>query len=74
MSADDLKQLILSLTQDVLFDYQGMSACINPWNIHKFEVGYGDEVKTYTDIDDLMSDKFFNGKSLNEISENLVID
>lgn len=74
MKASELKDLILSLTQDVTFQYAGKYACINPWNPSKIEVGYGDKVKTYSNIDDVMKDKFYNGKSLEEISEELNID
>lgn len=74
MNADTLKELILSLSQDVTFLYEGVYACINPWNPHKIEVGYEDKVKVYDNIDDVMSDRFYHGKSLNEISEKLNID
>lgn len=74
MILNELKEVILSLTQDVTFKYDGEYACINPWNKKKIEVGYADEVKTYSNIDELMEDKFFHGKSLNEITEKIVID
>ena len=74
MKSDDLKELILSLSQDVVFEYDGAVACINPWNERKFEIGYDDEVKIYDNIDDVMKDPFYHGKSLQEISEQLDID
>lgn len=74
MKAEVLKKLILSLTQDIVFEYDGHYGCINPWNPKKIEVGYDDKVKTYHDVDELMTDKFFHGKSLSEISEQLDID
>ncbi len=74
MKTNELKELILSLTQDVTFQYAGEYACINPWNPNKIEVGYGDNVKTYSNIDDVMKDKFYKGKSLEEISEELILD
>ena len=73
MRRKELEKLILSLSQDVLFDFEGKSACINPWNPQKIEVGYGDMVKTYDCIEDVMEDKFYHGKSLNEICEKLDI-
>lgn len=73
MKSQDLKKLILSLSQDVVFTFNSKSACINPWNTKKFEVGFGDKSKTYSNIDDLMTDKFFDGYSLNEISESIEI-
>ncbi len=32
MKLEDLKNLILSLTQDVTFEFEGEYACINPYN------------------------------------------
>lgn len=74
MKAKDLKNLILSLTQDVVFEYDGTIACINPWNESRIEVGYDDKVKTYNNIDDVMNDPFYRGKSLTEIAETLNIE
>ena len=74
MKAKNLKELILSLTQDVVFEYDGAVACINPWNEAKIEVGYDDNTKMYDNIDDVMNDPFYHGKSLQEISEQLNID
>lgn len=74
MKPKDLKKLILSLTQDVVFEYDGAVACINPWNEAKIEVGYDDSTKIYDDIDDVMNDPFYHGKSLQEISKQLNID
>ncbi len=74
MNKEKLKDLILSFCQDVIFQYHGENACINPYNKNKFEVGYGDKAKIYTDIDELMDDKFYDGKSLNQISESLDIE
>ena len=74
MKPKNLKDLILSLTQDVVFEYDGAVACINPWNETKIEVGYDVKLKTYDNIDDVMNDPIYHGKSLQEISEQLNID
>lgn len=74
MKAKDLKNLILSLTQDVVFEYDGAVACINPWNESKIEAGYDNKVKTYNNIDDVMNDPFYHGKALVEIAETLNIE
>lgn len=71
MNKDELKALILSLNQDVVFEFKGKTACINPFNVNKFEVGYDEEIQTFHDIDTLMNDKFFAGMSLNQISEQI---
>lgn len=74
MSPKELEKLILSLTQDITFLYEGEYACINPWNSQKIEVGYGDIVKTYDNIQDVMQDNIYHGKSLEEICEQLDIN
>ena len=71
MKSDKLKKLILSLTQDVVFMYDGVCACINPYHEHKIEVGYDDNVKVYDNIDDVMNDSFYHGKSLQEIADKI---
>lgn len=69
MTAKDLRTEILTILNDVVFEYHGKVACINPWNEHKFDVGFNNEIaRTYTDIDDLMADPIYDGKCLNEIA------
>lgn len=67
MKAQDMKDRILSLLDDVCFSYNGDAVCINPWSANKIEVGYRKKTKTYTSIDALMADKIFDGKSLTDI-------
>lgn len=71
MTAQQLKSRIMSFTDDICFVYNNKDVCINPWNEEKFEVGFNNIGKDYTNIDDLMSDKFFDGKSLNEIAKEI---
>lgn len=74
MKAQDLKKLILSLSQDVVFSFNGQNACINPWNINKYEMGFGDNVMTAKSIDEVMSTPFFDGKPLNEIADKIELE
>ncbi len=71
MNVDKLRDWILSLAQDIEFDYKGKHGVICPWNVHSFTMAYAGEDKDYTDIEDLMMDKVFNGMSLNQIAEKL---
>lgn len=73
-TSEQLKDTILSLTQDVVFVYNGITCCINPWNTSKFELGYDDTVRVYDDIDELMNDEIFDGQSLNDIADNIDIE
>lgn len=69
MNADQLRDMILSFTNDVLLDFPDHGLIfINPWSIDRFDAGFGNITRTYTSIDDLMSDPIYDGKSLNDIA------
>ena len=74
LNATDLKNLILTLVQDIVFHYDGVTGCISPWNATRIDMSYGDFFKKYSDVDSLMSDTIFNGKSLNEIADEIEIE
>lgn len=74
MKRSELKKQILELTQDITFEYNGKSACINPWAADKFQVGFGDVEKTYTNIKDLMEDPLYDGASLSQICCDITIE
>ena len=72
MNADELRDEISEQCNDVSFNYNGKSAGIFPEvidSISTYVVCFGNEEKKYSDIDEVMSDKFFDGKSLAEIAE-----
>ena len=69
MTPEQLREEILSLTYDIQFEYKDVNGLIMPYSDDDFMLCYGDNSKSYTDIDDVMSDKFFDGKSLSEISQ-----
>ncbi|MCI8569724.1 MAG: hypothetical protein HFH39_11720 [Lachnospiraceae bacterium] len=72
MSAEELRVEIADEVNDVEFIYNGKRSGIIPQfetSTPTFLVWYGDVEKVYSDIDDVMSDKFFDGKSLAEIAE-----
>lgn len=73
MSKGQLKKIILSFAQDVIFSYNEKEYCINPFSIKKFEVGTQDNVFKFNSIDELMSANIFDGKCLNEISEKIIV-
>lgn len=72
MSAEELCYEIGIKVADVSFNYNGKSAGIFPEvhdSVPTYVVCFGDDEKVYSDIDEVMSDKFFDGKSLAEIAE-----
>lgn len=68
MTKDELQDMILSFTNDILLDYpEHDTIFINPFHIHKFLLSYENIEKTYASIEELMNDKIYSGKSLSEI-------
>lgn len=62
----------MSFLNDVMLDYPDHDMIfINPFNENKFELSYDDISKTYDNIDELMSDRIFDGKTLTEIAPQL---
>lgn len=74
MKPDDLKNWILSLTQDITFVYRGISGSICPFTRQNISLAYGDRVHDFDSADAVMDARFFNGKSLAEISEEVDFD
>lgn len=72
MSADELRDEIAVQWNDVEFIYNGKRSGVTS-EVHDyiptFAMWYGEKEKIYSDIDEVMSDKFFDGKSLSEIAE-----
>lgn len=69
MKPDDLKKWIVSLSQDIDFTYKGWECTINPFTLTDISMSVNGDNQDYTHIDDLMTDKRFQGKSLSEISD-----
>lgn len=72
MKAEELKKWILSLEQDIEFEYKGIIGSICPFSKNDISLSFLDICKDYEDVDELMEDKIINGKSLNELSEELI--
>lgn len=69
---DKIKKIISDCCDDVFFTYNGKKSGITSTvenSIPTFQVWYGEKTKEYKDIDSVMSDNFFDGKSLDELSE-----
>lgn len=72
MNADELRNELVHEWNDVEFIYNGKQAGVTS-EVHNytptFSMWYGNKEKEFSDIDEVMSDKFFDGKSLAEIAE-----
>ena len=73
MKADVLKEQIDSLVSFVGFDYLGVSCGIDPINHSHFEMWYGKAYLEAKSIDEVMTTPLFDGKSLEEIADDIVI-
>ncbi|WP_027407151.1 hypothetical protein [Anaerovibrio sp. RM50] len=73
MTKERLREVLDDELQDVGFEYGGENHLIIPHGSKRYTVCYGDESKDYTNIDEMMNDKVFYGKSLNEIASQLTL-
>ena len=70
MSVKKLKRIILDCCNDVICIYDGKESGITSEvkdYIPTFHAWHGEKTKAYSDVDELMADAFFGGKSLNEL-------
>ncbi|EET60412.1 hypothetical protein BRYFOR_07608 [Marvinbryantia formatexigens DSM 14469] len=77
MSASELREIISECCSDQVFSYNGkpsgITAEVNNY-IPVFHVWHGDKLKDFDDVDILMSEPFFSGKSLNELAGEIDFD
>lgn len=70
MSKAELKQIILGCLDDVLFTYNkkasGITSDVKDY-APTFHAWHGSATKDYKNVDDLMSDPFFSGKTINDL-------
>ena len=71
MSIKQLREHLSSLTGHVTFEYNGYSCGIDPLSSDTFDMWYGKNDITVHSIDEVMGNKFFDGKPLNDILENI---
>lgn len=67
MSKSELKRIILDCCNDVLFTFDGKASGITSEvkdYVPTFHAWHGSKTKRYADVDELMSDTFFGGKSI----------
>ncbi len=71
MKADVLKDRINSLIGFIGFDYKNQPCGIDPINHSHYEMWYGKKNFVAKSIDEVMSVQLFDGKSLNQICDNI---
>lgn len=71
MTEFNMKEYLGNLTSHVMFEYNGYSCGVDPLARDNFDMWYGDESMTAHSIDEVMTTKFFDGKSLENILDDI---
>lgn len=68
-SVAELRELILGLTQDITFEWNGKHGLIEPFSINKFILCFGeDDAGTeFHDVDEMLKSPYIDGKSLESL-------
>lgn len=74
MKASEIKDYIESLTSHFLFIFNDKECGVDPFSSHNFDMWYGDNMMTAKSIDEVMNTSFFDGKTLNEISNEIELN
>lgn len=70
MKRSELKDIISECCNDVLFVHDGKQSGVTSEvadSIPTFQAWHGSETKEYSDVDELLADKFFGGKSIDDL-------
>lgn len=71
MSLSDIKDYITSVCSHLTFGFCGKACGIDPISLDHIDMWCGDDTATATSIDDAMRLPLFDGKSLQEIIEEI---
>lgn len=72
MRIDDLTDILVTCCNDVSFIHNGMKSGVIVTvknGIPTWKAWHGDNTKEYTNIKELLSDKFYSGNSIIDIAE-----
>lgn len=67
MTIAQVKDYLAKLTSHITFEYNGQSCGIDPLSKNEFNIWHGSDEMTVNSIDKVMNANFFDGKSLEEI-------
>lgn len=73
MTANEIRNRISELCSHFLFIYRNKECGVDPYNSTDFDLWCGEDTVTVKSIDEVMNKKFFDGMSLNEISDEITI-
>lgn len=70
MSKSELASIIADCCNDVVFDYNGKKSGITSEvkdHVPTFQAWHGEDTREYDNVDEVMNDKFYSGKSINDL-------
>lgn len=77
MSKTTIKDILKDCCNDIVFSYNdkpsGITSTVKDYK-PTYQVWHGEDTKEYDDIDILMADKFYSGKSLNDLADAIEFD
>jgi hypothetical protein len=73
VKAQDLRDWIDSLAQDIDFEYRGKLGSICPFNRQNISLCYDGKEVTVHSVEAAMEEPFICGKSLSDICEELIV-
>ena len=74
MQRQELKNIIADCCNDVIFTYNGKKSGVTSEvhdSIPTFQAWHGSVSKEYSNLDEVLNDKFYSGKSLYELSDGI---
>lgn len=77
MNSKELKQIISDCCNYIVFSYEGKQSGVTSKvenYVPTFQAWHGSNTKSYKDVDELMGDKIYSGKALNDLVDIVEID
>lgn len=72
MTDFNIKEYLGNLTSHITFEYHGYSCGIDPLSLNQFDMWYGGQNMTAHSIEEVMTTKFFDGSSLEDILDDII--
>lgn len=67
----NVKEYLGNLTSHITFEYDGKACGVDPLSLDKFDMWYGDKSMTAHSIEEVINTNFFDGKSLEDILDDI---
>ncbi len=73
MTTKEIRDRLEEMASHITFEHDGNSCGVDPLSATHFDMWCGESVMTAGSLDEVMNTKFFVGKSLSEISANILV-